>query len=135
MIIKLRSYQKTLMLFLLLFVTAFAIYWATGEGHPTYYNYYVRLADAFLHGRLYLLNNPSWLNELIPNPSGPGFYVVYPPLPAFLMTPMVASFGVQLDQTLISLLFGSLTVALAFIVSKDVDKKQYGSKKEHTTKH
>jgi hypothetical protein len=135
MTIKLRFYQKSLMLCLLLFVAAFAIYWATGEGHPTYYNYYVRLADAFLHGRLYLLNNPSWLNELIPNSGGPGFYVVYPPLPAVLMTPMVAIFGVQLDQTLVSLIFGSSTVALAFIVSKDLDRKQNSVENIQISKH
>ncbi len=135
MTIKLRPFQKSLILCLLLFVVAFTIYWATGEGHPNYYNYYVRLADAFLHGRLYLLNNPSWLNELIPNPSGPGFYVVYPPLPAFLMTPIVAIFGVQLDQTLISIIFGSMTVALAFVVSKDLDKKREKLEKEPISKH
>ncbi len=64
--------SKTTLTLIILFVVAFLVYWATGEGHPTVYDYYVRLADAFLHGRLYLLNNPSWLNELVPNPYGPG---------------------------------------------------------------
>jgi hypothetical protein len=100
----------------------FLVYWATGEGHPTYYDYYVRLADAFLHGRLYLLDNPSWLNELIPFANG--FYVVYPPLPAFLMAPLVAAFGVDLNQTLVSLFFGSATVVLAYFLARDVNKSQ-----------
>jgi predicted neutral ceramidase superfamily lipid hydrolase len=82
----------------------------------------VRLADAFLHGRLYLLDNPSWLNELIP--FAHGFYVVYPPLPAFLMTPLVAVFGLDLNQTLVSLFFGSFTVVLAYVVARDVSKNQ-----------
>jgi hypothetical protein len=115
--------NKTWLIVLLLFIVAFLVYWATGEGHPTFYNYYVRLSDAFLHGRLYLLTNPSWLNELIPNPSGPGYYVVYPPLPAFIMTPLVAIFGLNLNQTLVGLFFGAATVPLAYFVSKDLTRK------------
>jgi len=99
---------------------------ATGEGHPSWYNYYVRLADAFLHGRLYLTTNPTWLNELVPNPSGAGFYVVYPPLPAFLMTPLVAIWGLQLNQTLVSIFVGALTVVVAYFVAKDLLKKSVG---------
>jgi hypothetical protein len=126
---------KTALILLILFVAAFLVYWATGEGQPTWYNYYVRLADAFLHGRLYLLDNPSWLNELIPNPSGPGFYVVYPPLPAFIMTPLVALFGTNLNQTLVGLIFAAATVPLAYLVAKDATQKPtdttVGSKKTY----
>ena len=114
---------KTAMIIIVLFIVSFAVYWATSEGHATYYNYYVRLADAFLHGRLYLLDNPSWLNELIPNPHGPGWYVVYPPLPAFLMTPFVALFGLNLNQTLFGFFFAAATVPLAYLVAKDVTEK------------
>jgi hypothetical protein len=112
--------SATAVILIVLFVAAFAIYYFTGEGHATFYNYYVRLSDAFLHGRLYVLDNPSWLNELIPNPSGPGFYVVYPPLPAFLMTPLVAIWGLDLNQTLFGLMFAAATVPLAYIVSRDI---------------
>ena len=59
---------KTLSALAVLFVVAFTVYSVTGQGHPTDYNYYVRLADALLHGRLYVLDHPSWLNELIPTP-------------------------------------------------------------------
>ena len=117
------NFNKTALIIIVLFIVAFTVYGLTGEGHATYYNYYVRLADAFLHGRLYLLENPSWLNELIPNPSGPGFYVVYPPLPAFLMTPLVTLFGVNLNQTLFGLFFAAATVPLAYLVAKDATKK------------
>jgi hypothetical protein len=117
-----RILNKQNLLIMLLFVVALLIYYATGEGHPTYYNYYVRLADAFLHGRLYLLDNPSWLNELIPF-SG-GYYVVYPPFPAVLMTPLVVIFGTDLNQTLISLFFGAATVVLAYKLAEDINKSQ-----------
>ncbi|MCW4029242.1 MAG: DUF4407 domain-containing protein [Candidatus Bathyarchaeota archaeon] len=113
---------QTAVILVVLFVAAFGVYWVTGEGH-TWYDYYVRLADAFLHGRLYLLDNPSWLNELIPNPNGPGWYVVYPPLPAFLMTPFVAIWGLNLNQTLFGLFFAAATVSIAYMLSKSVLKK------------
>jgi hypothetical protein len=123
----LRKHWKTALICIVLFAVAFSVYWVTGEGHPNWYNYYLRLADAFLHGRLYLIDHPSWLNELIPNPTGPGYYVVYPPLPAFLMTPIVALFGVDFNQTLISVFVGSLTVILAYFVAKDTLKKPDGT--------
>jgi len=119
---KICAHKRVLLICLLLFSTTFAVYILTGEGEPTPYNYYVRLSDAFLNGRLYLLENPSWLNELVPNPSGPGFYVVYPPLPAFLMTPLVLAFGVEINQTLVSVLFGSFAVVVAYFVARDVTK-------------
>jgi hypothetical protein len=128
-------HKKILLICLILFSVAFTVYSVTGEGHPTPYNYYVRLSDAFLHGRLYLLDNPSWLNELVPNPSGPGFYVVYPPLPAFLMAPLVAVFGLDLNQTLVSVLFGSLAVIVAFFVAKDVIKKTNGPESKGQTEN
>ncbi|MCW4009484.1 MAG: hypothetical protein NWF05_02550 [Candidatus Bathyarchaeota archaeon] len=131
MLQKLKPNRKILLLCLVMFAVAFTVYYATGEGHATYYDYYVRLADAFLHGRLYLTDNPYWLNELVPNPSGPGYYVVYPPLPAVLMMPLVAIFGLSLNQTLVSLFFGSATVLVAYFVAKDVARKPPDSKGEH----
>ncbi len=125
--------SKITLTLIVLFVVAFVIYWATGEGHPTVYNYYVRLADAFLHGRLYLLNNPSWLNELVPNPYGPGYYVVYPPLPAFLMTPFVAVWGLDLNQTLFGLFFAAATVPLAYLVAKSIIVKSKDPKAPPTS--
>jgi hypothetical protein len=50
---------------LFLFVLVFIVYLFT-KAHPSPYNYFVRLADAFLHFRLSLLENPPWLNELVP---------------------------------------------------------------------
>ena len=120
-----RTRWKPPILYILLFSVSFIIYWNTGEGHPSYYNYYVRLSEAFLNGRLYLLTNPPWLNELIPNPSGPGFYVAYPPLPAIIMMPLVALFGASLNQTIICVAFGSATVVLSYIVAQDLQGEKF----------
>ena len=114
------------LIYLALFFSAVLIFWVSGEGHPNYYDYYVRLSDAFLHGRLYLLEQPSWLNELIPYEGR--YYVVYPPLPALLMMPLVALVGTGLNQTLVSVFIGSLSVVLACVVAKDVlGKDQNGT--------
>jgi hypothetical protein len=115
--------NQTLLIGVVLFVVALSVYWATGEGHPNWYDYYVRLSDAFLHGRLYVLDHPSWLNELVPNPSGQGWYVVYPPLPAVVMMPLVAIWGLSLNQTLVSIFAGALAVVVAFFVARDLLKK------------
>lgn len=117
-----RLLNKQTLTLVTLFVAAFAVYYVTGEGYPNNYNYYVRLADAFLHGRLYLLDNPSWLNELIP--FNGVYYVVYPPFPAVIMTPLVALFGLNLNQTLVSLFFGASTVVLTCILAGDIRKSQ-----------
>jgi hypothetical protein len=75
--LKIRTVPDRRLIYLVLFSISFLIFWYSGEGHPTYYDYYVRLSDAFLHGRLYLTEQPSWLNELVP--SNGRLYVVYEP--------------------------------------------------------
>ena len=75
-------------------------------------DYFVRLADAFLQGRIYLTESPSWLNELVPKDGV--FYVVYPPMPAILLMPFVAIFGTDFPQQAASCLFGGISVGLAW---------------------
>ena len=99
-----------------IFIFTFLVYFLTGEGHPTPYNYFTRLADAFLHKRIYLLKNPPWLNELVP--VNEKYYVVYPPMPAILALPFVAFFGANFSQTLLSVLIGSLNSVLVFLILK-----------------
>ena len=49
---------------------AAGVYLFTSDRDRQELDYFVRLADAFLHGRLYVTEAPTWLNELIP--AGPG---------------------------------------------------------------
>jgi hypothetical protein len=78
-----------------------AIYIGAGFGLVTDYDYYGRLAAALMHGRWWLDEAPSWLNELLP--CGDGRYcVVYPPLPAILALPFVAVFGTAAGQVIAS---------------------------------
>ncbi|GAC1459912.1 MAG: hypothetical protein NVSMB8_10040 [Candidatus Limnocylindrales bacterium] len=65
-----------------------ASYVGFGWGALTVYDYYGRLAEAFLQGRYWLDSDPSWLNELLS--CGPGRWcVAYPPLPAILAVPFL----------------------------------------------
>ncbi len=96
-----------------IFVATSAIYLFTSSRDRQELDYFVRLADAFLNGRVTLLEAPSWLNELIP--AGPGeWYVAYPPFPAVLLVPIVAVFGTSIHEQVVSSIVGAGAVALAW---------------------
>ncbi|MEO8228273.1 MAG: hypothetical protein ABI628_00775 [Chloroflexota bacterium] len=99
---------------LVIVAATFALYLLSSSGGRQELDYFVRLADAFLHGRIYLTEAPSWLNELIPKDGG--WYVAYPPMPAFLLVPFVAIFGPGFHQQVASCLFGGIAVGLAWLV-------------------
>lgn len=97
-----------------LFLFTLVVYALSYKGEGVHWNYFVLLSDAFLHGRLYLVDNPLWLNELI-NWSG-HYFVVYPPMPAILLLPFVAIFGISFPQPLLSILLGAINVSLSYLV-------------------
>ncbi len=98
---------------ILLFVFIFVIYHLSSSG-VTPYNYFVLLADQILKGKYYLVDNPPWLNELIPLKSG-GFGIVYPPAPTIVAMPLVYLFGKGIPQNIISYFLGS---CLAILIAK-----------------
>jgi len=98
----------------LLLVVAAAVYAWINNGRAVNLDYFIPLADAFLHGRLGLENAPSWLNEVVP--VGDLSYVVYPPAPALLVLPVVAAFGPEVNQAWPSIGFGALNVAIVSLV-------------------
>jgi hypothetical protein len=92
---------------------AAAIYVGAGVGLSTDYDYYGRLADAFVHGRWWLTEAPPWLNELLP--CGDGRYcVVYPPLPAILSVPLVPFFPTAVAQVVLSRIAGGASAGLLY---------------------
>lgn len=103
------------------FIATFVVYYLMQEGPATPYDNFVRLADAFLHGRLYLLSNVSHI-ELVPLDGR--YYVVPPPLPAIIIMPVVAIFGLSTNQTLISIVLGSVNVVLAYLVARELTGKR-----------
>lgn len=73
-------------LLLFIFSIALLIYFLSSPGE-TYYKYFTRLSGSFISGKLYITQNPPWLNELVSVNSK--YYVVYPPMPAIILIPFL----------------------------------------------
>lgn len=120
-----------------IFLLFAAVYCATSADRltaPTPNNHYVRLADAWLHGRLDLGFNAPGTNDWAcfdtvergPCPAGRysflgehgaryRWHVVFPPLPAVLILPVVAVFGLGTLDALFWAIFAGLAPALMFL--------------------
>lgn len=97
---------------LIALITA-AAYVGFGWGVLTVYDYYGRLAEAFLHGRYWLTEAPAWLNELLPCGDG-RFCVAYPPLPAILAMPFVF-LGTAAAQGLVAQVCGGASAGVLYL--------------------
>jgi hypothetical protein len=77
--------------------------------------HYAYLADAFLHGRLDVdPTATSHLIELVPYDGK--HYVVYPPMPAVILMPLVAWLGPELPTSLVSILLAALCVGATYMM-------------------
>jgi len=103
------------------FFLIFIIYLIASPGN-TPHDYFTRLSASFLQGKYWLEENPSWLSELIPI-SINKFYVVYPPMPAILLMPLVFLFGKSFPQQYLAHFLGALlvvlTMRLSYLIKKD----------------
>ncbi len=98
-----------------LFGLAWLLYaWLT-NGRSAALDYFVPLADAFVHGHLGLIAPPPWLNEVVPASNGLS-YVVYPPFPAILLIPVVAITGTDFEQTWASVVVGAASVPVIWSI-------------------
>jgi hypothetical protein len=102
-------------------VFAFVFYFLVSmvRGNPfeiskfPYFNY---LADGFLHGQLNLhLIPPNTLDLVF---FGGKFYIYWLPFPAVVMMPFVALFGVQMSDIFLTIVLGSINVALVALLLK-----------------
>jgi hypothetical protein len=109
-----------------IFIVAWFIYQFTGfigrwflrSPEQAYFPY---LADAFLHGKLYLINPISYV-ELTPHNGN--WYVPYPPLNAVLMMPMVALLGAEnVNSSSFSIFFAALSVSLVFAILEKLSER------------
>lgn len=105
-----------LIILLSIFGTAFLLYWIppvlADRAQTPAFAYFNELAKSFLHGRLDLHNPSSTLDLTL---HGGKWYVPFPPLPALLMTPLVAIFG-GLNTVLFAAVVGAANVALVFLM-------------------
>lgn len=112
------SYKTALVLPLITLI----VYGLSYRGEGAHWNYFVLLADALRHGRLYLTESLPWLNELVK--VGNLYYVVFPPMPALLLLPFVAIFGVSFPQPYLSILLGAVNVGLSYLVFEKLFGRQ-----------
>jgi len=84
------------------------------------YDYFVRLAEAFLNFRLNVIETNEFLGELIPVDGK--FYVMYPPMPALVLIPFVAIFGANVSQAFLSIIFGSINASIVFLLMRRLSK-------------
>jgi len=94
-------------------ILVFVIYFVTSKG-STSFDQYVRLADAFLHGRLYLVDAPPWLE--VARHEGKAF-VINPPAPTLFVLPWVAIWGISTNQTIISMIVGAGAMGLFWVAA------------------
>ncbi len=83
---------------------------------PTAIDNFVWLADAWLQGKVYLPHFPgAWIDAV---PYHGRAYVIEAPLPAVLMLPFVAVWGLQANQTFVSILLAGVGTAAAWRVAR-----------------
>jgi hypothetical protein len=86
---------------------AFAVTALVGHLRATPYDNYVLLAQAFLHGHVWIDWPGAYIDAL---PYGGRYYIIEAPLPALLMMPLVAIFGTHANQTLVSALLAGVAI-------------------------
>ena len=107
------------------FVFAFGAYFLLSilGGKPfrvsdtAYFNY---LADAFLHGQLYLRLIPGYTRDL--SFFDGHYYLYWPPMPAVVLMPFVAIFGVDFSDVFFNVVLASSNVAILAALFRAVDR-------------
>ncbi|MDO8432174.1 MAG: hypothetical protein Q7S58_07155 [Candidatus Binatus sp.] len=94
-------------------LVAFFTLYAVSMFPPTPFNEQVRQAVAFIHGHTYIDAPNSFLEHA---QVGAYSYALHPPLPAILLMPFTAIWGMDTNQTEFSVLVGAIDVVLAWIL-------------------
>ena len=99
---------------LALFFASFLVLFLLNDPRFVFYNNYSYLADALLHGRLYVDGMPAYLESV---EFGGHVYMHFAPGPALLCLPFVALFGVNgFNIAWLSLGLGAANTSLAYLV-------------------
>lgn len=99
------------------FLLTLAVYYFTISSAAVH-NHPVRLADAFLHGRIDIANGKDLVGYLDFAIYKGKYYPLEPPGSAIVILPGVLIFGMTINQTLVSAVIGSLTGGLVFLLSR-----------------
>jgi hypothetical protein len=111
-----------------LVLACLVLYQLTRPAYQTIYNHFAWQAEAWLDGQFSIrypvfasTDGPGnfYFNDVVPVVAGNGAetgrgMIPFPPLPAAVLLPFVALFGLAVDQTFLALVIGALDVAVAF---------------------
>jgi len=116
---------QTYLIALAVFLTSFGVYRATtflvDRPNTPAKAYFDLLADAWLHGRLYL-TDPGQTHDLTYYQGQ--WYVANPPMVAVLMVPWVKMYTVAGVNTVVfSILFGAANLALIFVILQSMSSR------------
>ncbi len=98
---------------LIIFACALLFYLASSGFKDTVYNNYTLLADAWLHGHVWIASEPAGIDALLYNGH---WYIIEAPLPAVLMLPLVLLFGLHANQVFLGALCAAVSVAAADVL-------------------
>ncbi len=118
----------TLVVGLALTMAALALYALSNPEHFNLYNHFVWQADAFLHGRAWFpypvhgdAGQPSnwYFQDVYPLTDASGaptgrVLIPFPPLPAVVLLPFVAAYGLLTDQEAIAIAIAAVGVGMAW---------------------
>ncbi|MBA3626713.1 MAG: hypothetical protein H0W60_03115 [Chloroflexi bacterium] len=112
-------------------IAALAIYVWSNPERRDFYNHFVWQADAWLHGRVaitYPVVEPfrnDYFQDVLPLDDQPGFALIpFPPLPAILLLPFVALFGLATNAALVAALVGAINVGLCWRMALRVTEQR-----------
>jgi hypothetical protein len=105
-----------------LFVLALVIYVGSNPGRSDVYDHFVWQADAFLQGRTEIeypvaagpFRN-SYFQDVLPTTPGRG-QIPFPPLPAIVLLPFVAVFGLGTNGAAVAAVLGAVNVVLCWLM-------------------
>lgn len=112
--------------FALLFAAFFYLIITSTVGSPwrvTAHAYYTYLADAMLHGQLHLRALPQSTLDL--SLFQGRYYLYWGPLPALIMMPFVAVFGLATSDVLQSIVLGAVNSALFALLLRKLDQTAF----------
>lgn len=94
---------------------AFAVTLLVAHGRNTPYNNYVLLAQAFLHGHVWIDWPGAYIDALAYNGA---HYIIEAPLPALLLVPFVAVFGAATNQTLLACALAAIAIGATYALGE-----------------
>ena len=103
----------------IVFAIALIAYTASsGLAHPTAYNNYTLLANAWLGGHVWI-DQPSPAIDALDYMGR--YYIIEAPMPAVLMVPLVAIFRADANQTIVAVICAAATIAAFDVVLARLD--------------